>query len=184
MTVAAGLLRSISPNGSSISSLPSDISPGACGNWCALTQPWPLASVRWCPLSDERGPLPIERRKDILAKLLSRPNQGIAFNQHYTCDGAVIYKHACTFGCEGIVSKRLGSPYRSGRSDHWLKIKSPMGGRGLGPLAEGSVTHRRPSTCSRITPPSSRPSVVPGTNQVRSRKTAHPRRGFSPAMHL
>jgi len=28
-------------------------------------------------------------------------------------------------GCEGIVSKRLGSPYRSGRVDDWLKIKNP-----------------------------------------------------------
>ena len=74
---------------------------------------------------DDLRPLPIERRKDILAKLLSRPNQRIAFNQHYTCDGAVIYKHVCTFGCEGIVSKRLGSQYHSGRVDHWLKIKNP-----------------------------------------------------------
>jgi ATP-dependent DNA ligase len=28
-------------------------------------------------------------------------------------------------GCEGIVSKRLGSAYRSGRVDHWLKVKNP-----------------------------------------------------------
>jgi hypothetical protein len=28
-------------------------------------------------------------------------------------------------GCEGIVSQRLGSPYRAGRSPHWLKIKNP-----------------------------------------------------------
>jgi bifunctional non-homologous end joining protein LigD len=42
---------------------------------------------------DDLRPLPIERRKDILAKLLSRSDQGIVFNQHYTCDGAVIYKH-------------------------------------------------------------------------------------------
>jgi hypothetical protein len=26
---------------------------------------------------------------------------------------------------EGIVSKRLGSPYRSGRSLHWVKSKNP-----------------------------------------------------------
>ena len=32
---------------------------------------------------------------------------------------------ACQLGCEGIVSKRLSSPYRSGCSDHWLKIKNP-----------------------------------------------------------
>ena len=28
-------------------------------------------------------------------------------------------------GREGIVSKRLGYPYRSGRVNHWLKIKNP-----------------------------------------------------------
>jgi bifunctional non-homologous end joining protein LigD len=31
----------------------------------------------------------------------------------------------CALGCEGIVSKRLGSPYRSGRSAHWVKVKNP-----------------------------------------------------------
>ena len=68
---------------------------------------------------------PIEERKGTLAKLLSRSLEGIAFNQHYDCAGATIYKHACALGCEGIVSKRRGSPYRSGRVDHWLKIKNP-----------------------------------------------------------
>jgi ATP-dependent DNA ligase len=33
--------------------------------------------------------------------------------------------HACKLGPEGIVSKRLGSPYRSGRSRHWIKSKNP-----------------------------------------------------------
>jgi ATP-dependent DNA ligase len=28
-------------------------------------------------------------------------------------------------GLEGVVSKRLGSPYRSGRSRDWLKMKNP-----------------------------------------------------------
>ena len=42
-----------------------------------------------------------------------------------TAEGAVIYKHAYALGCEGIVSKRLGSPYRAGRSAHWLKVKNP-----------------------------------------------------------
>ena len=28
-------------------------------------------------------------------------------------------------GLEGIVSKRLGSTYRSGRSPDWLKFKNP-----------------------------------------------------------
>ena len=69
--------------------------------------------------------IPIEQRKGGLAKLLSRPHAGIAFNQHYEADGPIIYKHACALGCEGIVSKRLGSTYRSGRADCWVKVKNP-----------------------------------------------------------
>ena len=40
-------------------------------------------------------------------------------------DGAIVYQEACKIGCEGIVSKRLGSPYRSGRSKYWVKVKNP-----------------------------------------------------------
>jgi ATP-dependent DNA ligase len=68
---------------------------------------------------------PIEERKRVLAKLLRSEHPGIALNQHYDGDGAIIYKHARALGCEDIVSKRLGSPYRAGRSDYWLKIKNP-----------------------------------------------------------
>ena len=68
---------------------------------------------------------PIEERKAALAKLLRRPTGSIAFDEHYSGDGAIIYKHACALGCEGIVSKRLGSPYRSGRANCWLKVKNP-----------------------------------------------------------
>ena len=39
------------------------------------------------------------------------------------------YREACRLGCEGIVSKRLGSPYRSGRSAHWVKVKNPKARR-------------------------------------------------------
>ena len=31
----------------------------------------------------------------------------------------------CKLGLEGIVSKRLGSTYRSGRTSDWLKFKNP-----------------------------------------------------------
>jgi ATP-dependent DNA ligase len=58
-----------------------------------------------------------------------RSHHGITLNQHYEGDGATIYKHACALGCEGIVSKRLGYPYRSGWVYHWLKIKNPGAGR-------------------------------------------------------
>jgi bifunctional non-homologous end joining protein LigD len=68
---------------------------------------------------------PIEDRKRRLAGLLRLAHDGIALNEHFGGDGAVIYKHACALGCEGIVSKRLGSSYRAGRSADWLKIKNP-----------------------------------------------------------
>ena len=68
---------------------------------------------------------PIEERKRALKRLLRREHPGIAFNQFFDVEGAIVFKNACALGCEGIVSKRLGSPYRSGRADHWLKIKNP-----------------------------------------------------------
>ena len=68
---------------------------------------------------------PIEDRKQALKRLLGDPHPGIAFNRHFDVEGAIVFHHACKLGCEGIVSKRLGSPYRRGRVDHWLKIKNP-----------------------------------------------------------
>jgi ATP-dependent DNA ligase len=68
---------------------------------------------------------PLERRKATLAELLRGVDDGIAFNQHFAGDGAAIFQHACALGCEGIVSKWLTSYYRSGRVNHWLKIKNP-----------------------------------------------------------
>jgi bifunctional non-homologous end joining protein LigD len=68
---------------------------------------------------------PIEYRKRMLAKLVRDPHPGIVINEHFEADGDIVFQHACALGCEGIVSKRLGSPYGSGRSPHWVKIKNP-----------------------------------------------------------
>jgi bifunctional non-homologous end joining protein LigD len=68
----------------------------------------------------------IEYRKRKLAKLVTRSaHLGIVVNEHYEGDGEIVFKHACKLGCEGIVSKRLGSLYRSGRSPLWVKVKNP-----------------------------------------------------------
>jgi bifunctional non-homologous end joining protein LigD len=40
-------------------------------------------------------------------------------------DGATVFDHARRMGLEGIVSKRLDKPYRSGRSGDWIKTKNP-----------------------------------------------------------
>ncbi len=68
---------------------------------------------------------PIETRKSTLKSLLRGKHAGIAFNAHFIADGAIVYRQACALGCEGIVSKRLGSTYRSGRADCWVKVKNP-----------------------------------------------------------
>jgi bifunctional non-homologous end joining protein LigD len=68
---------------------------------------------------------PIEERKGLLAKLLHDPNLSVVLNEHFEEDGAIVFREACKLGCEGIVSKRLGSIYRSGRSPLWLKAKNP-----------------------------------------------------------
>jgi bifunctional non-homologous end joining protein LigD len=68
---------------------------------------------------------PIEHRKQKLARLVRNPRPGIAVNEHFVGHGEIVFEHACKLGCEGIVSKRLGSPYHSGRVRHWIKIKNP-----------------------------------------------------------
>ena len=67
----------------------------------------------------------IEDRKSLLKRLIGSKHPGIAFNKHFDVEGSVVFHHACKLGCEGIVSKRLGSPYRFGRSNDWIKVKNP-----------------------------------------------------------
>jgi bifunctional non-homologous end joining protein LigD len=69
---------------------------------------------------------PIERRKVLLIRLLAKaPVVGLQVNDHIVEPGDAVFRHACQLGFEGIVSKRLGSPYVSGRSRHWIKSKNP-----------------------------------------------------------
>ena len=68
---------------------------------------------------------PIEKRKELLAGLLSGSQISLVFNECFEEDGEIVFREACRLGCEGIVSKRLGSPYRSGRVPHWVKVKNP-----------------------------------------------------------
>jgi bifunctional non-homologous end joining protein LigD len=73
---------------------------------------------------DLRGE-PIEKRKELLAELLRGSKLSIVLNEHYEENGEIVFREACKLGCEGIVSKRLGSIYRRGRSPHWIKVKNP-----------------------------------------------------------
>ena len=69
---------------------------------------------------------PLERRRVLLMRLLAKAPIGLQVNDHIVAPGDVVFRHACQLGFEGIVSKRLGSFYRSGRSRHWVKSKNPQ----------------------------------------------------------
>jgi bifunctional non-homologous end joining protein LigD len=65
-----------------------------------------------------RGPAPrVARGPQAPARhLAARGQGGLQLNEHLAEPGDVVFRHACKLGLEGIVSKRLGSVYRSGRS--------------------------------------------------------------------
>jgi hypothetical protein len=81
----------------------------------ALASVHPSASPIWPPTGFAlRG-----------AKLLRKAPMNLQLNEHIEELGEIVFCHACKLGFEGIVLKRLGSPYISGRSCDWLKFKNP-----------------------------------------------------------
>jgi bifunctional non-homologous end joining protein LigD len=68
--------------------------------------------------------LPLGDRKKRLARLLGGGRLGIVLGDHTDADGATVFRQACVMGLEGIVSKRLSAPYRSGPSRDWIKVKN------------------------------------------------------------
>ena len=79
------------------------------------------SSAKGKDLRDE----PLIERKRKLLRLLGKTMNGIQFVDHFPDDGKSVFQHACMMGLEGIVSKRIDAPYRSGRSKVWLKSKNP-----------------------------------------------------------
>ena len=67
---------------------------------------------------------PLVERKRVLAALLAEAGAGpIAYSEHLDVEGEEMFRRIAAMDLEGIVSKRADSPYRSGRSKSWLKIK-------------------------------------------------------------
>ncbi|HLX14031.1 MAG TPA: DNA ligase D [Bradyrhizobium sp.] len=73
--------------------------------------------------------LPLEERKTRLKEILEARSKAksIRYVEHFQGDGDAIMESASKLSLEGIVSKRLSSPYRSGRSESWTKAKSRAG---------------------------------------------------------
>jgi DNA ligase D-like protein (predicted ligase) len=66
--------------------------------------------------------LPLEERRAVLEGLLCWKDP-LRVTEQMTGDGAPLLANACGDGWEGLIAKRLGTPYVSTRSRDWLKLK-------------------------------------------------------------
>jgi len=106
--------------------------------------------------------LPLIKRKEILQKILP-PTGPLRYSEHFAKNGEALYEQVVNLGLEGIVAKKADSPYRSGRSSDWLKIRAdriddfvvvgfskPKGSRGgFGSLHVGAYQDGRLIYCGR-----------------------------------
>ncbi|WP_065752826.1 DNA ligase D [Bradyrhizobium paxllaeri] len=71
--------------------------------------------------------LPLRERKERLKRLLEERRNGkdrlIRYVDHFEERGDAVLESARKLSLEGIVSKKLAAPYRSGRSESWTKAK-------------------------------------------------------------
>jgi hypothetical protein len=74
---------------------------------------------------DDLRDLPLSMRKTNLARLLARRPDGIFVSDFEQGEiGPDLFRKACEFGFEGLVSKHRNRPYQTGWSKHWIKVKN------------------------------------------------------------
>jgi bifunctional non-homologous end joining protein LigD len=66
--------------------------------------------------------LPLQERRRVLEGVL-RWTDPLRITEQLTGDGPALLAEACRDGWEGLIAKRLGTPYVSTRSRDWLKLK-------------------------------------------------------------
>ena len=70
--------------------------------------------------------LPLAERRKRLQQLLEGTSDVLWYSDHVEGPyGPSLFRHACDVGAEGIISKRIDMPYRSGRFQWWRKIECP-----------------------------------------------------------
>jgi bifunctional non-homologous end joining protein LigD len=74
---------------------------------------------------ESRLDLPFSGRRQILEQIVERARRPeLVLSEGLAAEGQALYRQACEQGLEGVVSKRLSSPYASGRRNGaWIKIK-------------------------------------------------------------
>jgi len=74
---------------------------------------------------DDLRTLTLSLRKTNLQRLLARRPDGIFISDFEQGEiGPELFRKACEFGLEGLVSKRADRSYRGGRSKDWIKVKN------------------------------------------------------------
>jgi len=72
---------------------------------------------------DLRG-LEFRKRRELLETLFAGHDQGrVRLAQTFAADGPSVLQSACKMGLEGVIAKKVNAPYKSTRSDAWLKVK-------------------------------------------------------------
>ncbi|MGB9368984.1 MAG: DNA ligase D [Xanthobacteraceae bacterium] len=67
---------------------------------------------------------PLTERKAALKQLVENADDSvIRYSDHFAIPGPEMMQHARKLKIEGVISKRHDAPYRSGRSDDWIKAK-------------------------------------------------------------
>jgi ATP-dependent DNA ligase len=75
---------------------------------------------------DDLRALPLSMRKASLARLLARRPEGIFLADFEQGEiGPDLFRKACEFGLEGLVSKHMERAYGRGPCKHWIKVKNP-----------------------------------------------------------
>ena len=78
--------------------------------------------VLYCDGYDVRR-APLSERKGLLSKLLAT-NEQVRISEHQAGKGIELFDAAVKNGLEGLIAKRVDSPYPAGRTSNWLKFKS------------------------------------------------------------
>lgn len=68
--------------------------------------------------------VPLEQRRAALDKLLqANQDEGLRFSASFDESATSLLDSACSLKMEGLIGKRLGSPYVTRRSNDWIKLK-------------------------------------------------------------
>lgn len=72
---------------------------------------------------DQRQAPVEDRRAALKAALAGSRSKLLRFSEAFTAHHRDIFESACDLSLEGVIGKRLGSPYVSSRSADWIKLK-------------------------------------------------------------